>query len=638
MPSKPFFEAKGGLMSANTNTHIARLHRFLPFSAAHDQIYEEYQTGEDNLDLETVAIAYATKAIRSGAKCVILTGDAGHGKTHMCRRLLESELLGYGGDQARRHLQESCSGNTAIPSCNGSISRSLRIHKDLSEIQPPSRAARFLEDMASTEDESLVVCANEGRLRAIISSDAAGPVCSEIGNLLRQSFKHGITASTAAGIHIINLNYQSVAAKAAHRGGSLLRRVLKSWVGDGRRWGDQSCGSCSHKGVCPIRRNRTLLVEQGVESENRVRRIEEIFEVVERLGHVVTIREMLMLVAYLITGGLTCSDVDRRLSGNAPNQGWQHAWAFYNLLFRPPPNLPADRAYKGIPLLAALRRLDPGSIAVREIDERLLNRGEEFSPEQLDLQFLMTTGGKQNVVDAAFGIDDFNGNPQNRADLIREAEASSLAVGALRRRAFFDAIDGERSVMLRLGFRFGDVFLSLLEGNLQPRDRVRIKNTIIAGLHAIQGLRIARTETMLYLVDPAFGKASADAAIIARQIPSNRVNLQPASIAWHGGQEADWFLPLSVDWIDRTVILQVDESLGDLCNLSLDLLAFECVARAASGYVSEDFYANEIRHVRTFLGQLAERARNDSAQISIFMRGQLQNVSLDIGVIQVGGE
>lgn len=250
----------------------------------------------------------------------------------------------------------------------------------------------------------------------------------------------------------------------------------------------------------------------------------------------------------------------------------------------------------------------------------------------------MATGGKPSVVDAAYGIDDFNGNPQNRADLIREAEATNLAVSALRRRAFFDAIDGERSVMLRLGFRFGDVFLSLLEGKLQPHERVRIKNTIIAGLHAIQGLRIARTETMLYLVDPAFGKASADAAIIARQIPSNRVNLLAASKAWYGGQEPDWFLPLSVDWIDRNVILQVDERLGDLRNLSLDLLAFECVARAASGYVSEDFYANEIRHVRTFLGQLAELSRNDSAQISIFMRGQLQNVSLDIGVIQVGGE
>lgn len=625
-------------MPANTNTHVVRLHRFLPFSSAHDQIYEEYQTGEDNLDLETVAIAYAAKAIRSGAKCVILTGDAGHGKTHMCRRLLEGDLLGYGPDQARKHLQESCSGNKAIPSCSGSIPHSLRIHKDLSEIQPPARAASFLEEMAARKDESLVVCANEGRLRAIISSEGAGPVCEEIGTLFRQSFKHGITASETAGIHIVNLNYQSVAAKAAHRSGSLLRRVLKSWVGDGRRWGEQSCGSCTNEAYCPIRRNRSLLAEQDAASENRVRRIEELFEVVERLGHVVTIREMLMLVAYLITGGLTCSDVDRRLSGPVQKNGWQHAWVFYNLLFRPPPTLPVDRAYKGIPLLAALRRLDPGAIAVREIDERILNRGEVFEEGQLDLLFQMSSGGRQIVVDAAFGIDDFNGNPQSRADLVREAEASSLAVAALRRRAFFDAIDGERSVMLRLGFRFGDTFLRLLEGNLQPHERVRIKNTIVAGLHAIQGLRIARTETMLYLVDPAFGKASADAAIIARQIPSNRVNLQAASKAWHGGQERDWFLPLSVDWIDRTVILQVDESLGDLRNLSLDLLAFECVARAASGYVSEDFYANEIRHVRTFLGQLAERSRNDSTQITVFMRGQLQNVSLDIGVIQVGGE
>lgn len=625
-------------MPASTNTHVIRLHRFLPFSAAHDQIYEEYQTGEDNLDLETVAIAYATKAIKSGATCVIFTGDAGHGKTHMCRRLLEKELLGYSSDHARKLLQESCNGNVVIHSHNKEISQQLRIHKDLSEIQPPSHAAHFLEEMTGRDGETLVVCANEGRLRAIINSNEASRVCAEIGNLFRQSFKHGITANTAAGIHIVNLNYQSVAAKTSHRSGSLLRRVLKSWVGDGRRWGDQSCGVCSHDSHCPIRRNRTLLMEQGVVSESRVRRIEEIFEVVERLGHVVTIREMLMLVAYLITGGLTCGDVDRRLSGNVMKNGWQHAWAFYNLLFRPPPNLPADRAYKGIPLLTALRRLDPGAIAVREIDELILNRGEVFPEAELDLLFLMATGGKPSVVDAAYGIDDFNGNPQNRADLIREAEATNLAVSALRRRAFFDAIDGERSVMLRLGFRFGDVFLSLLEGKLQPHERVRIKNTIIAGLHAIQGLRIARTETMLYLVDPAFGKASADAAIIARQIPSNRVNLLAASKAWYGGQEPDWFLPLSVDWIDRNVILQVDERLGDLRNLSLDLLAFECVARAASGYVSEDFYANEIRHVRTFLGQLAELSRNDSAQISIFMRGQLQNVSLDIGVIQVGGE
>ncbi len=115
------------------------------------------------------------------------------------------------------------------------------------------------------------------------------------------------------------------------------------------------------------------------------------------------------------------------------------------------------------------------------------------------------------------------------------------------------------------------------------------------------------------------------------------VGLQAASRAWHGGANDDWFLPSSVDWIDRAVVLRIDERLGQCHDLSLDLMSFECVARAASGYVSEDFYANEIRRVRTFLGQLAETGRAQNAQISVFMQGRLQNVSLDMDVIQVSG-
>lgn len=625
-------------MTANVNTHVVRLHRFLPFSAAHDQIYEEYQTGEDNLDLETVAIDYAVKAIKSGAKIVVLTGDAGHGKTHMCRRLIETSLLGHEPAQSRRHLLDSCDGRFSIDPAVGVTAPSLRIHKDLSEMQPPSRAAHFLEESGALSGECLVVCANEGRLRAIVSSDGAGKNCLAISELLRKSFENGITADSTGSVHIVNLNYQSIAAREAHRSGSLMRRVLNSWVGDGRRWAEKSCGSCTHEKFCPIIRNRSLLAAQGELSGVRIRRLEEVFEVVERLGNVVTVREMLMLVAYLITGGLTCEDVDKKNSAGDSKSGWQHAWSYYNLMFCSPPNIPADQVDKGIPILAVIRKLDPGAIAVRHVDEKILNLGEAFEAGQLDLQFVFSSSGKQILIDAALGIDDFNGNPQTRADLNREAEASGLAVKALRRRAFFDDVQIEGSVMSRLGFRFGDIFLSLLAGGLAPHERVKVKNTIVAGLHAIQGLRIGRTETMLYLVDPVFGKASADAAIIARQIPSSQINLKPAGKAWLAGQNESWFMPLSVDWIDRSVILQVDERLGELRSLPLDLLAFESVARAASGYVSESFYANEIRHVRTFLGQLAERGREEVEQIAVFMKGKLQNVSLDDGVIQVGGE
>lgn len=298
-------------MPITINSHVTRLHRFLPFSAAHDQIYEEYQTGEDNLDLATVAIRYAADAIKAGARCIVLTGDAGHGKTHMCRRLVETELLGHHPDRARRYLLEHCDGRTAIPPAAGVDCVALRIHKDLSEIQPPSKAAQLIEESGARTDEALVICANEGRLRAIISSEGAGPVCKSIAELFKESFERGITASTDGRIHIINLNYQSVAAQSDARHGSLLKRVLASWVGDGRRWGERSCGTCAHEPVCPIRRNRTLLAEQEASSERRLKRLEEVISVLERLGHVVTIREMLMLVSYLITGGLTCTDVDR---------------------------------------------------------------------------------------------------------------------------------------------------------------------------------------------------------------------------------------------------------------------------------------------------------------------------------------
>lgn len=625
-------------MPANINSHVARLHRFLPFSSAHDQIYEEYQTGEDNLDLATVAIDYAIDAIRNGAKCVILTGDAGHGKTHMCRRLLEKGLLGYEPDQARKILQESCDAKSVIQPAEGYQEPALRIHKDLSEVQPPSQAAILFENTLDKEDECLIVCANEGRLRAIINSGGASTACQAVNTLLQESFQHGITADDKGRIHIVNLNYQSVAAKGNNKNASLLRRVLSSWVGDGRRWGDRSCKSCSHQEICPIKRNRELLAEQGPATETRLTRLEELFEVLERLGVVVTIREMLMLASYLITGGLDCTDVDKKVTSSSNKIGWQHHWAFYNLLFSPPPNLPLERATKGIPLLTSLMKLDPGGIAVRKVDEEILNWGNQFSPNQLDLQFLIGRGGRQTVVDAALGIDDFIGNPQNRLEMMHEANVVNSAVSSLRRRSFFDNTSTAGSVMVSLGFKFGDLFVRLLQGDLQPHESVSIKNKIIAGLDSIQGLRVGKTETMLYLVDPAFGKASSDAAIISRQIPSSLVQLIPATEAWSAGSSKKWFLPNSVDWIDRSVVLRIIERNKTPKDLQLDLLSFECIARAASGYVSEDFYANEIRRVRTFLGQIAEEGSEDIAQITVFMRGQLQNVSLDQGVIQVGGE
>ena len=87
-------------MQNRRNTHVERLNRYLPFNPSHDQIYEEYQKSADSMDLDTVALRYVENAVTAGAGIILLTGDAGHGKTHLCRRLIQS-ALGYDQSEAR---------------------------------------------------------------------------------------------------------------------------------------------------------------------------------------------------------------------------------------------------------------------------------------------------------------------------------------------------------------------------------------------------------------------------------------------------------------------------------------------------------------------------------------------------------
>jgi hypothetical protein len=612
------------------NSHVQRLNRFLPFSAAHDQIYEEYQD-DDSLSLETVALAYAVAAIGSGARCIVLTGDAGHGKTHLCRRLIET-VLGYESREARALLRTNCDGSVAIPASGGSLGPLLRIHKDFSELGH-DQAAELLEAAAARDEETLVVCANEGRLRAITGSPAAGAMCRKIAQQFRDSFSNGLSSAEGQ-IHIINLNYQSVAKSLPDGTKSLLRRTLHTWVANGTRWGERSCGSCSLEQHCPIRHNRRLLVEDSGASPHRIDRLESLCQAVERLGQVITIREMLMLVAYLVTGGMTCESVHARCLGPNRISGWPSSWAYYNLLFDAPPDLPEDQLYKGISIMSVLRRLDPGRLASRAVDQRVLNEGDVFLEGQLDLQFSLQVDGKWTVVDGAGGIDGFLGSAQSRADLAKEVEMIAGPVRALRRRAFFDEGDVNGTLMQHLGFRHGDAFLSLLQGRLQNQRLIVLKGELIAGLHAIQGLRLSRMDPMLYLVDPAFGRSDSDAAIIARRIPSSGIQVLRAGEAWP--TDAEWRIESSVDWIDRSIVIRVTDVIGSHSDIQLDLLGFECVVRAGNGHVPEDFYAHEIRRIRSFLGRLATRPGAGYGEIALFMNGTFHSVSIDTGMIQVG--
>ena len=601
--------------------------RFLPFDPSHDQIYEEYQVTSDSLNLATAAYEYVLKAASSGARVIVLTGDAGHGKTHLCRRIIES-LLGYDEAEARNLINYACDGKQIIFEKDQTASdRALRVFKDFSEFVPKI-AAELVED-ANNDDAVTIICANEGRLRAVLSSVDAGHYCRELLESFESSFESG-QASRDGRIHIVNLNHQSTAAGSASQ--SLGDRALRDWT-SGTRW--RSCTNCDAREACPINRNREMLTDR-IEEEaaaTRKAKLRLLFATLERIGYVITIRDMLMAFAYLLTGGLNCGDVHRMRRRMA--HGWQHAYAFYNLAFEAPGTLSREQL-KRLPLMQQLRKLDPGKRAIREIDERLVNQQDVFLRGQLDLQFPGPFSSDDDLIDAADGIDEIIGDPRNRKQRVNESVNVTRVVRALRRRAYIDNIGSDVPDMAHLGFPYGADFLSIVHESLDVPTRILLKKRIIAGLHHIQGLQFSEQTPTLHLVDPAFGRSMSGTAILATKIQPKNIDLLKLSEKWGRSDEIPHHVKSSVDWMDRHVVLRIIDQQPESHDLLLDLMTFDCILRAAAGHVPTKFYEHDIRRVASFLGRIAQSVHTNSDQIYLIRDGRSQTISIDGSTIQVG--
>lgn len=619
----PTVAVKGGSMSEKTNKHVSRLNRFLPFSVEHDQIYEEYQQSDDSLSIETAALKYLQRVVKEGAKIIILTGDAGHGKTFLCRRLVET-YLGYGEDEARQLINTRCDGEHSIAARDDRSRSRLRIFKDFSELQVPIAAARL--EAALLDDAVSIVCANEGRLRVVLKSEEAGAGCHEIFERFEQSFVDGL-ASSDGRIHIINLNNQSVAASAA--GPSIFADAIRQWT-SGTRW--RVCEDCVSVLECPINNNRKLLASASSEdAQSRVSRTELLLRSLERIGGVITIRDTLMLVAYMLTGGLSCSDVHGCF--RTRRSPWQAQYAFYNLLFEAPHGLSSEKL-KRLPVLALIERTDPGLNADRSIDEKLVNDQDVFEPGQLDLRF-PPAADSDDVIDAANGIDQVIANPRSRKERLKEADVIRGIVRALRRRAFFDGLGPKDTELKRLGFRYGAEFVGICEGRLDTQSVVRLKNRLFAGFHHVQGIQ-KREGPMLFLVDPAFGRSSSEAAILADKIPSQRVQLLNLASTWsHADGQKQWSIKESVNWLDRHIVLRVKSAnMASHRDFHADLMMLDCLLRASSGHVPSKFYEHDLRKISTFLGALAQTG-SKLGEITVLLDGQTKTINIDGGVIQV---
>jgi hypothetical protein len=579
-------------MANAINPHVSQLNDFLPLDAGSSALFQEYVDPNDHPSIPTRALAYLREQLASQdreLRLIVLTGDAGHGKTHLCSKLLEG--LGFSPDEAKVALTTRCDGTDDLAELPAG--RPLRIVKDLSDMTV-SRGAQALADALAPGDALTIVCANEGRLRSALSEkrDLLDPVAI----CLDQGLSEG-RLDVEPRVIVLNLNFQSVAAPENPIAVGLLR-----WAIDGRRW--RSCASCDARPACPINENQRLLAD-GTQGKARVEALELLFQTAERIGAVITVRELLMFTAYVITGGIRCTDVHAK----ANRTDWQFDYEFSQNVFGDRLK-PSERS--SLRSLRHIRLIDPGAVSIRAVDD-------DVAPTQDD------AGGRflprEALIDGSAAT--------TRAQAKNAAEATRSLFRFMRRRDFFSPrIDSEKPLQ-PLGFTFGTEFVAGVRGDLAASAFRRLRDQLIAGLEAVQGLRRSGSRRHLLLVDPAFGAGSTATSIVARRISITDIEVRSQSDSWRRqlGREAD--LPRAVDWSDRAIVIELLDD-GKVYPLYVDLLTFEYLMRAGEGLDGRSFFDAEVRRMAGALAPLVQGV-DDDQQIEIVRDGRLEGLVIDTG-------
>src|SRR4051794_12039196 len=131
-------------MALEVNGHVGRLHRYQPFDADSADLVFERQTDHNQPTFRVVTRDYLLDVIELPVtRTVVLTGDAGHGKTSLCAGLLED--LGATKVDAAAAVERAGKDGRA-PVGYTKLGRPIFMLKDLSDFAP-SVGAQYLANL-----------------------------------------------------------------------------------------------------------------------------------------------------------------------------------------------------------------------------------------------------------------------------------------------------------------------------------------------------------------------------------------------------------------------------------------------------------------------------------------------------------
>ena len=524
------------------NPFVDHLNEYVTVSPEHASAFDEFSSKSPpppggRLEMDTKVERFLKERFAGERPpSVILTGNAGDGKTYLCRRMFETfsgpETPVEWGEQSQVTVERD--------------GLELCLVKDLSEIDENEgeRVLRELQAASSARDAGPVflIAANEGRLRALLRHGDLEELRRKADAQLRGE------APTDDQLLIINLNRASTS--------SYVPQVLE-WVARPEQW--RECRGCPAFNGCPIRFNASRLAEDRVTV-----RLTTLFRILEHLDVHVTVRDMLIHLAYVVTGGLSCDEVVRK--HREPDHDL-HTRSYYENCW----GTRASRAdSRKLSVVNHLRNLDVGDYSLYEVDDFIIN-GDSADDEVPRVEHA-------RLFEPAVDLKGEYFSQRRRAYLRGDAASASGAaeefVGLLphcRRKLFFEWEDTEKADRLT-PFLFLPDYLRLLGGYGGILDRA--KPRLIKGLNrALTGLYVSR-EDILFVTSQYAHAVEHPVPIVRVQVPAWNVALRPEpdDPVWSDSGRRRLLLKIADPWAGQPPVAE-----------HIDLLRFEYLMRLARG-------------------------------------------------------
>lgn len=337
---------------------IDYINRYTTVSSEHEAAFDEYLSTAKyspkggKLQLKTKVEDFVQKCFSSQEHppSIILTGNAGDGKTYLCRKIIES---------FNEADFDGWSDNIDWPIEQGDLT--LHIVKDLSELDETSGAEVLKKLAKSYSDDTnknvYLVAANEGRLRKLLSGKKLETLYIDIDAQL----KAGPDLESKKLI-VINLNRITTSTYVPQ---------FLAWLTNPAHWHDTN--SCMNPDNCPIHYNVQKLRDKHVQT-----RIQLLYRILERIGIHITIRDMLIHLAFTVTAGRTCEEFAGKtlIDGAEP-----HEFVYFENIVG---ETASPIAREKIAVLKHFRTLNLGFNSVYELDDFIIN-GDASEEENKDL-------------------------------------------------------------------------------------------------------------------------------------------------------------------------------------------------------------------------------------------------------------